>query len=46
MADRKVGNTTIRISRQTRDALTGIGKKGETYEEIIKRLIDAAKTAR
>jgi len=32
--------TTIRISVETRDKLKKIGRKGETYDDIIKRLLD------
>ena len=32
--------TTIRIELETRDKLRNIGKKGETYNEIIRRLIE------
>lgn len=31
--------TTIRLSRQTHDALCDVGHMGETYETIIIRLI-------
>ncbi|MBN1792418.1 hypothetical protein JW826_01920 [Candidatus Woesearchaeota archaeon] len=36
-------NTTIAISNETRDQLKGFGNKGETYDEIIIRMLDAAK---
>jgi len=32
--------TSIKISKDTRDALKGIGKKGETYDDIVNRLPD------
>jgi predicted RNA-binding protein YlqC (UPF0109 family) len=32
---------SIRVSRDTIEALKAIGKKGETYDAIIRRLIDA-----
>jgi hypothetical protein len=32
--------TTIQISKATRDELKQLGKKGETYDEIIKRLTE------
>lgn len=35
----RTGVTTIQLSPVTRDKLKGLGKKGETYEEIILRLI-------
>ncbi|MFH1588191.1 MAG: hypothetical protein ABIA76_02545 [Candidatus Diapherotrites archaeon] len=31
--------TTIQLSPQTRDKLKDLGKKGETYEEIILKLM-------
>ncbi len=34
------GTTTIRVKFNTRDKLKALGKKGETYDEIIDRLID------
>lgn len=35
--------TTIQISTETREQLKYLGKKGETYDEIIKKLIELAK---
>lgn len=35
------GVTTIQLSPDTRDKLKDLGKKGETYEEIILRLVKA-----
>jgi hypothetical protein len=32
--------TTIAISESTRDKLKAYGRKGETYEEVISRLMD------
>ena len=32
--------TTIAISKGLRDKLAGLGSKRETYEEIIRRLIE------
>ena len=38
--------TTISVRTRTRDALKRLGRKGETYDEIIHRLIhDAARGA-
>lgn len=34
------GVTTIQLEKSTRDRLMSIGKKGETYDSIINRLID------
>ncbi len=35
--------TTIQLSPSTREKLKDLGKKGETYEEIILRLVKAYK---
>ena len=35
--------TTIQISQQTRDKLKDLGKKGETYEDVIVRLLKELK---
>jgi len=32
-------NTTVIVSKDTRDALKAIGMKGETYDAILRRLI-------
>jgi len=32
--------TTVQISIKTRDRLMALGKKGDTYEEIIRSLLD------
>jgi len=42
MAYRK-GVTTIQITPKTRDKLKDMGKKAESYEDIILRLIKAYK---
>jgi len=34
--------TTIRVSTELRDRLKEMGKKGETYDEIIERLLRIA----
>lgn len=36
-------NTMIRISKEARDKLKEIGKKGETYDAIIRRLVEDQK---
>jgi len=36
-----IKTTTIQVSIETRDELMSLGRKGETYDEIIKRLITA-----
>ena len=35
------GKTNIQISRKTRDRLVELGKKGDTYDDIIRQLLDA-----
>jgi predicted CopG family antitoxin len=35
--------TTIQISKDTREKLKTIGRKGQTYDEIIENLIEIAK---
>jgi len=35
--------TTISIKKTTRDALKEVGKKSETYDEVILRLVDSFK---
>ncbi|MFH1391695.1 MAG: hypothetical protein ABIH20_05270 [Candidatus Diapherotrites archaeon] len=37
------GVTTIQLTPTTRDKLKDLGKKGESYEEVILRLIKAYK---
>ena len=32
--------TTIRVSKETQEMLKNIGKKGETYDDVIRRLIE------
>lgn len=36
--------TTIWITKSTRERLKDIGRKGETYDEIITRLLDERET--
>jgi hypothetical protein len=36
-------DTMIRISKRTTGRLKELGKKGDTYDQIINRLIDEAK---
>jgi len=40
MAMNKEDITTIQISKTIRDKLKELGKKGETYDEIIGRLLN------
>ena len=37
-----MATTTIPVERETRDRLRSLGKKGETYDEILKRLMSLA----
>lgn len=39
----KPKSTTIQVTIETRDELQSLGSKGETYDEIIKRLINVFK---
>lgn len=32
--------TTIPLTKATRDRLRGLGRKGETYDELLNRLMD------
>jgi hypothetical protein len=34
--------TTIPLSKETRDLLKKYGQKGETYDELIRRLLEVA----
>ncbi|MCK5562304.1 MAG: hypothetical protein KAJ51_17015 [Thermoplasmata archaeon] len=35
--------TTIQISKETREELRQLGKKGETYDELLHRLMEIVK---
>ncbi len=35
--------TTIQINKVTRDALRQLGRKGETYDQVLSRLIEMAR---
>lgn len=35
--------TTIQISTETREQLKELGKMGETYDDVIRKLIEKAK---
>lgn len=35
--------TTIQISKMTRDELRQLGRKGETYDQVLFRLIEMAR---
>jgi len=34
-----MGNTTISVAKETKEALLKLGSKGETYDSIIKKLL-------
>ncbi len=36
--------TTVKVTKKTREKLVELGKKNETYEEIIDRLIEFYKS--
>lgn len=36
-------NTTISISPETRDMLQEVGKKSESYDDVIKRILNTIK---
>jgi len=36
--------TTIRLKKETREMLKEVGRKGETYDEIIRRLVELWKS--
>jgi predicted CopG family antitoxin len=38
--------TTIQISKETREKLAEMGKKGDTYDEIIQRLLKLAESSK
>jgi predicted CopG family antitoxin len=38
-----MGTTTIQIDTETRDTLKSLGRKGETYNDIIHKLIKRAR---
>jgi len=35
--------TTIQVSKEIREELRNLGKKGETYNEIIRKLLESAR---
>ncbi len=37
-----MATTTIPIEKKTRDRLKSLGRKGETYDEVVKRLMSLA----
>jgi len=45
ITSKKEDITTIQLTKATRDELKKHGIKGETYDEIIRRLLELAKKA-
>lgn len=45
MVSRKIerGMTTIQVSISTKEELMKMGRKGETYDDVIRQLIGSAK---
>ena len=37
--------TTIQISKETREKLKRVGRKGQTYDEVIQNLLEIGKKA-
>lgn len=37
--------TTIQVSKETREKLKKVGRKGQTYDEIIENLLEISKRA-
>ena len=40
VAGEAMGKTTIQIEEETRDRLKDIGKMGDSYDSVIRRLLD------
>lgn len=40
-----MSQTTIQVSKETREKLKKLGRKGQTYEEIIENLMEISKKA-
>ena len=40
-----MSQTTIQVSRETREELKKLGRKGQTYNEIIENLMEIGKRA-
>lgn len=38
-----MGRTTIAVKDETKDTLKRLGRKGESYDQIIERLLDISK---
>ncbi len=40
-----MSQTTIQVSKETREKLKKLGRKGQTYDEVIENLIEISKKA-
>lgn len=40
-----MNQTTIQVSRETREKLKRVGRKGQTYDDIIEELLEISKKA-
>ena len=40
-----MSQTTIQVSKETREKLKKLGRKGQTYEEIIENLMEISRKA-
>lgn len=34
--------TTVKLSVETKERLVALGRKGETYDQLVRRLLDAS----
>ncbi|MFO7991764.1 MAG: hypothetical protein R6U61_05675 [Thermoplasmata archaeon] len=41
-----MSKTTIQIKKETREELRRFGREGETYDDVIKKLMETAKRTR
>ena len=41
-ADQEKGKTNVQITIETKDRLVALGGKGDSYDDVIKRLLDEA----
>ena len=41
---RSMGYTNVRLKTETRDRLKKQGSKGESYDDVVARLLDVAET--
>jgi predicted CopG family antitoxin len=40
-----MNQTTIQVSKETREKLKKLGRKGQTYDEVIENLLEISKKA-